>query len=237
MNNFMKVVLTITLFALSAFGQTALTQTTLNGAIDATQNQIVLTSASGVSVGSGLYIMDPGQYLGELVRVTAVNSTRVTVLRGGNQKAHVTGSLVIIGPTMAAFQSYDPSGRCTASATLYTPWINTTNGRQWLCSSVTGAWVPGFGNTAAPPAPTVAVASAAAKITPSGPLFHVTGTAAVTGFNRPVGFNGGTFCAIPDAIFTTTTANEIALASTAVVSRTLCWTADLAAAKPYFPSY
>jgi hypothetical protein len=114
--------------------------------------------------------------------------------------------------------------------------VNTKTGSEWLCSTVTLSWVPGFGNDVGPAAVTAAVASAAGKITPSGPLFHITGTAAITGFNIPVGFTGGNVCAIPDGIFTTTNANNIAIASTAVVSKTECWTYDTNAAK-FYPAY
>jgi hypothetical protein len=80
------------------------------------------------------------------------------------------------------------------------------------------------------------VASAAGLVTPSGPLFHITGTAAITGFNIPVGFTGGSFTVIPDGAFTTTTANNIAIASTAVVSKPLTFTFDAGTAK-FYPSY
>ena len=119
-----------------------------------------------------------------------------------------------------------------------------TNGNEYLCSSVTSTVVSGFQNSTfyAPVGPTTAVASAAGLITPSGPLFHVTGTAAITGFNIPVGFNvtagaNPAFCIIPDGAFTTTNANNIAIASTGVVSKTLCYSYDPNAAKPFFPSY
>jgi hypothetical protein len=143
--------------------------------------------------------------------------------------------MVLVGaPNL--FNSYDPTGGCTAVNTFVTPWVNTTSGNEWLCSTVTNSWVPGFGNDAALDVPTAAVASAAGLITPSGPLFHVTGTAAITGFNIPVGFAFGSFCVIPDGIFTTTNANNIAIASTAVVSKVDCWQYDPATAK-FYPSY
>ncbi|HEY1533771.1 MAG TPA: hypothetical protein VGF76_07120, partial [Polyangiaceae bacterium] len=97
-------------------------------------------------------------------------------------------------------------------------------------------WVPGWGNTDSPARVSAAVASAAGLITPSGPLFHITGTAAITGFNVPVGFQSGGFCAIPDGAFTTTNATNIAIASTAVVNKLLCWTWDDTNSK-FVPSY
>jgi hypothetical protein len=67
-------------------------------------------------------------------------------------------------------------------------------------------------------------------------MFHVTGTAAVTGFTIPVGFMGGSFTIIPDGAFTWTTAGNIGLAGTAVVSRTLTFTWEVNAGK-FYPSY
>jgi len=72
---------------------------------------------------------------------------------------------------------------------------------------------------------------------PSGPLFHVTGTNAITGWTIPVGFAGGSFTVIPDAVFTWTAVGNIALAGTAVVSKALTFTYDGNAAKVWFPSY
>jgi hypothetical protein len=71
---------------------------------------------------------------------------------------------------------------------------------------------------------------------PSGPLFHVTGTNAITDWTIPIGFTGGTFCIIPDGAYTTTATNKIALASTGVVSKVQCWTYEAKLAK-FFPSY
>jgi len=153
---------------------------------------------------------------------------------------HVSGAMVLIGPP-EAFVTTDLSGSCTngTGSFRFTPVVNIRNGNQWLCSTVTGKVIPGFGNIADPSQVSTAVASAAGLVTPSGPLFHITGALAITGFNIPVGFDpkvGGMICAIPDAAFTTTAANNIALASTGVISKTLCWTYDGNTAK-FYPSY
>jgi hypothetical protein len=47
---------------------------------------------------------------------------------------------------------------------------------------------------------------------------------------------GAPFCIIPDGTFTTTATNNIALASTAVVNKLLCYTFD-STNKKYVPSY
>ena len=242
MNNF-KSLLTVLALAValcaSAFGQTALTQTTLNGALSKTGSTAVLSSVSGVSVGSFLYIVDYGNIRGELVRVSAVNTStnRVTLNRGSQfETGHVSGARVIIAPTGNAFYTYNPQGACTATATVYTPWINTETGEQWLCSTITNSWVPGFGALVGTRGVTATVASAAGLITPSGPLFIVSGTAAITGFTQPIGYAGAPFCIIPTGAFTTTTANNIAIASTGVVGRQLCYTYNVNTDK-FYPSY
>lgn len=245
--------LAIAALAVPSFAQTALTQTTLNGAVNNRQTTVTLTSVTGLVVptlpgspSSVIYVGD------EAMGVTSLNTTtkQVGVIRGTlgtRAAAHPTADMVLyanVTPQFTAFYPQDPpyNGACTAAATLSTPWVNVLTGAQWLCSTVTGTWVPGWNNPLAASSPkvTTAVASAAGLITPSGPMFHVTGTAAITGFNIPVGFNataagGGCFVVIPDAVFTYTAANNIGLASTGlnagtavvVVNQpiTFCWDA------------
>lgn len=246
MKNFYRLIAVAALSAAAMFAQTnTLTATTLSSAALATDNTVNVTSATGInalSLASGtaaseLYVVAPGNQRGEVMLVQSISGTAIKVARGrqGVRQGFPSGSMVLIGnPNW--FYDYDPSGSCTASATFVSPWVNTKTGNEWLCSTVTNSWVAGFHNDLAPVAPTAAVASAAGLITPSGPLFHITGTAAITGFNIPVGFSFGSFCAIPDGAFTTTNANNIAIASTGVVSKTECWTFDPATAK-FYPSY
>lgn len=239
----------------SASAQTALTQTTLSAAVSGNagysgvtaglQNQVTLASVTGVVAPFNSSVVQSVIYVDrEAMAVMGVNTTTkiVTVQRGffGTQaNPHATGTMVLLGQFnnlgQNNFLSYDPSGACTAAQTTSTPWLDVLNGLQWICSTITGTWLPGWGNPGPydqTPSVTAAVASAAGPILPSGPMFHVTGTAAVTGFTIPVGFNataagGGCFTIIPDAIFTWTAAGNIAVAGTAVVNRQLmfCWDA------------
>jgi hypothetical protein len=242
-----------------SFGQTTLTQTTLSSAIASTSTTtLVVASATGITAGNTLlYIADGTSYNGEAVFVNSVTSTTIGVTRGYNgtkASRHISGALVFVGPPNA-FYNVDPSGEAmvaagTAACTneAYTPHINILTGHQWLCSTVTNSWVPGFFNSSAPPGVTAAVASAAGATLPSGPLFHVTGTNAITAwgssttvFGTGAGGShtdtvGAPFCVIPDGIFTTTATNNIALASTAVVNKLLCYTFDQTN-KKYVPSY
>lgn len=79
------------------------------------------------------------------------------------------------------------------------------------------------------------VPSFAGEITPTGPIFHVSGTDAITGIAVPGGFSGQ-ITIIPDGIFTWTTAGNIALAGTAVVSKAIIFTYD-SSTKMWYPSY
>jgi hypothetical protein len=240
-----KTIFSLFLLASLAFGQlNTFTSTTLASAVSAGATTIRVASATNIVAasianqtnGSFLYVADPGTGQGELMKVTGVNGTIISVQRGvsGIAGGHVSGAIVLVGRA-DWYSLYDPAGACTVANTVVQPWINTANGRHWLCSSVTGSWVPGFTN-GLPPAPTATVASAAGLITPSGPLFTISGTAAITGFNKPTGFVSGGFCAIPSGTFTTTTANNIALGSTAVVNRQLCWVYNPATDK-FVPTY
>lgn len=82
-------------------------------------------------------------------------------------------------------------------------------------------------------------ASAAGAVAPpqGADYFHVTGTAAITGWTNPTGLqDGASFTVIPDGIFTWTAAGNIAVAGTAVVSRALTFTWDATTSK-WYPSY
>lgn len=239
----------LTLFVLAAlltlapaFSQTALTSTTTTAAVLVNATTLPVTSATGITANprSLIYVIDKNQRIGELMTVTAVSGTNLTVERGaaGTRFAHATGAYVIIGSAISEAQSFTrstPSGNCVAAQTLFTPVINTATGQQRLCSTLTLTWVPGW-NDPDLPGPTADVASAAGVVLPSGPLFTMTGTAAITGFTIPVGFAGGSFCTIPSGAFTWTTATNIALAGTAVVNRMLCFTYNVVTAK-WVPSY
>lgn len=241
--------LSIALFAflLVAFNASAqinnLTATITSSAALATDRILNVASATGINapgnsvVTSQLYVVSPGNPRGEVMLVQAVSGTAITVSRGsqGASTAIPSGSTVLIGQPNW-FYSFDPSGGCTTATVYASPAVNTKTGAQWVCSSVTLSWVPSWNADISAVAPTAAVASAAGLITPSGPLFHVSGTAAITGFNIPVGLTGGIFTIIPDGAFTTTTANNIAFATTALVGKRIVYSYDPITGK-FYPSY
>lgn len=211
-----------------------------------------VTSIVGITPNLSITASQPNQtyiYVGrEQMRVTAVNGTALTVVRGVNGTVavpHPSGDMVLFGPSRF-FYVMDPGGiptanggisgvACTQANVQVSPWLNVRTGAQWLCSSVTGTWVPGWNNSGQDNlAATASVASVAGTTVPSGPLFTMTGTNAIVNFGTPVGFNatasgGGCFVAIPTAIWTWTAAGNIATAGTVTAGNsvpvTFCWNA------------
>jgi hypothetical protein len=98
-----------------------------------------------------------------------------------------------------------------------------------------------FGNTVtgllATPAAAPTIASAT-TIAPTTPIVFVSGITPIATITAPapIASGGGQITIIPTGIFTTTTAGNIALASTSIVSRALTMTYDTTTAK-WYPSY
>lgn len=76
--------------------------------------------------------------------------------------------------------------------------------------------------------------ASATTIAPTGQVFHVTGTTAIATISLPFTGFKGTIILIPDAAFTTTTADNIGIASTAVIGKALHMTFD---GTKWYPSY
>lgn len=226
---------------------TILTQTTLAAAVDDKSNTIRVASITDIlNVGGGVTqtnLMINNEMMIVTKQPTSTTPTgpgQVEVVRGTNgtrANGHVSGATVLVGrPRMFFF--VDPSGAVVATDVDYLPRINVPTSNQWL--AFLDRWIPGFGNpgnsgTPVPYGMSTAVASAAGFLTPTGPIFHVTGVAAITGITAPEGFNGGVFAVIPDGIFTWTTANNIAVAGTSVVGKVIFFTFDPVTNK-WYPS-
>jgi hypothetical protein len=236
------------LLSFTAQAQTnTIVQTSLSAAItSAVQQQIVVASLTGLVASlqtQTVLLIDEEAIL--VLNVPSAATLPLTVQRGyDGTKAttHLNTSVVLAGRPDWFYDTDQVVGSpCTAAATYVTPYINIRTSHQFLCSTVTLAWEPGWNNTfVGPPGVTAAVASAAGQITPSGPLFHITGALAITGFLFPIGMGvgqtEGQFCVIPDGTFTFTTANNIAVAGTAVVNRLMCFIWDFTNLK-WVPSY
>ena len=251
------LIISVLMLAGIASGQTALTATITTAAMTSTQNYAILSSTSGIADKSQLLIQDIGGSLPELVTVRgACSSTQCTIVRTGQKvRAHVSGAMVLISPlygSTTAFgqwvQSYNPTGACTTASTLFTPWVNSMTGEQFLCSAKTLSWIPGFGTANifnAQVNDASATASVGGTTAISGPLTHISGTNAITAFSFPPGWNNTGFCIIPDAAYTTTTGGTtvagtrvmaIAVASTGVLNKVQCYVYDAPNAK-VVPSY
>ena len=224
------------------------------------------TGMVGINPNLGITASQPNQtaiYVDrEYMLVLAVNGNVLTVARGqrGTLAApHASGSMVLFGAPRQFFDQ-DPGGAinsgtgisgvaCLQANTIVSPWLNVRTGAQWLCSSQTNTWVAGWNNPTATDwtALTATVASATGTVTPSGPVFQMTGTGTISGFNvattTMIGFpatvtGGGCFVAIPSSgIWTWTAAGDIATAGTVTAANnvpvTFCWNA---ATQKFIPS-
>lgn len=243
--------------------QNTLSQTSLSAAVPSTPNTnpfgsaqtfiqvaAVPTGVTGIQLNPTTTINQQNQWMvfvdRELMAVVSINGTTIQVQRGISgtvASPHASGAMVLFGRN-AWFYNQDPGGirgmdggisgvACTPAAVLVSPYVNYLSGAQWLCSSITNTWVPGW-NTAGPPVATATVASVAGTTTPSGPLFTISGTNAIVNFAVPVGFNGtavggGCFTAIPTGIWTWTAAGNITTAGTVTAGNSVpvsfCWNA------------
>lgn len=148
MKNIIRISILGLLAALSAIAQqNSITYTSLSAAISATQTSFAIASATNVnapvaaaSAGSVLYVVDPGQTVGEKMNVLSISSTTVTVRRTSGAKAHVSGAQVAVG-NGDWFYSVDPVGACTTATTWVSPYINIVTGQTWSCSTITLSWV------------------------------------------------------------------------------------------------
>lgn len=222
----------------------SLTQTTLSAALSANGTVLTVASATGISSPTNnfyqkIYVINPGQMRGQLMSVLAVNGTQITVSRidGSFSQSFLSGALVLIAnvdPTIPGFYDHNPDGAPSAAPYFTTPWVNIVTGEQWL-SSISNDWQPGWNNPMLVSNPTAVQTIPAGVMTPGSRLFHSdTGTAAMTGIARPLGFAGGSFTIIPGGAFTWTTGDgSIGLGGTAVVGKALTFTYDSNAAKWY----
>jgi hypothetical protein len=253
--------------ALAQQGQTSLTQTTLSSAVTGPagysgtsptiQTTVFLASVTGIAAPllpgtpvSVIYV--DREAMGVFGVSTTLNS--VNVIRGylGTQASpHSSGQMVLIAnlyqttnatganPLPSGLFQQDPPQGATCSAGVPTiPWVNVLTGAQWLCSSSTSTWVPGWNNPLAFTSPglvSTTAASTGAQVVP-GPYFALSGTNAITSFTIPVGMDAtavgyAQFCIYPTGAFTTTATNNIVNATTAVVGKLLCYTWNPTTAK------
>lgn len=129
-----------------------LSNTTLNGAISATQTTLVLTSASASS-GSSFGAPAAGQCLyidRELMRIVSMSSTTATVQRniaagpsGTAAGPHATLAIILTGPcngNQGGFMRSDPPnlGGNQDCTQFVLPWVNVNTGDSWWCELAAG---------------------------------------------------------------------------------------------------
>lgn len=131
--------------AYAALGQLYLiSSTTLNGAISSTATTLVLTSASA-STGSSFGAPAVGQCLyidTEMMRITAVSSTTMTVQRGTTAKGpHATLAVILTAPCSAFRVGPPPNIGGNQDCTLQpAPWVDINSGDSWWCDQVLNSW-------------------------------------------------------------------------------------------------
>ena len=250
MKNTLKFLSLFLVAAALCFAQVTASSTTLGAATTTTTTTITLASTStmqgaGVTnqVNTALYV--DKEYM---TVVTVVDSTHALVKRAqapgnaGRPMPHASGATVLFFNTTNGISAprYFSNGSvegdivgsaCTAANELALPKIYNFTGRTYDCLG--SLWV----QTNAPNTPVYGgtVASPAGVLTPTGNILTVSGTSAITGITVPNGWVPGmVLTLIPSGIFTTTTATNIGLASTAVVSKALLMTWD---GSKWRPSY
>ena len=85
------------LWAAPANAQTSIDDTTLDGAVTASQNYIVLNSATGVAAGGVLYV--DAEFM--VVAQSYSSGTTVPVIRTSNPRPHLTSAQVYVVPVGA----------------------------------------------------------------------------------------------------------------------------------------
>jgi hypothetical protein len=219
---------------------------------------LVTTGAGNCSIGyASLNQNTVGNYntamgYGALQNTTAGNNTAVGLSALGNL---TTGSLNVgIGREAGNFHANGSTALTTAGSSVYIGYNAKGLNNSDSNSIVMGALAVGIGanttvigtssttanrvfgvQSTGQVAPTIA---SAGTIAPTKQITFVSGTTAIVTITAPTGIatTGGQITIIPTGIFTTTTAGNIALASTAVVSRALIMTYDATTAK-WYPSY
>lgn len=258
MNNITRILLTLAMGASCALAQLTTTNTTLSSpisAISAGLQQFCLVSNAGVQLPS---VVQNSSYLfvdQEAVQITgqgmSANCYRVKRGQLGTAAAsHNTGAILWVGqaaptsgdpnrPFTGVFVSGRPAGACISVIQYSLPLLvagGIQGGEVIDCTGPTGAQIWTTVNPLRFISVGVALASAA-TIAPRAYVTHVTGTTAINTVTVPPGLmNGGEIKLIPDALWSTTTAGNLAVATTAVIGKLLILTYDANTGK-FYPSY
>lgn len=218
------------------------TNATLTTPILGTPQSGTLTNCTGLPVASGISGLG-SNVAAFLASPTSANLAFAVTNETGSGALVFGTNPTIASPTLSApILGTVASGvisACTSSGMVLTA-PNLGTPASGVLDNCTGS--PTFTNikysgleatTAA--APTIASAT---TIAPTKPITFISGTTAIETITAPspISAGGGTIILIPTGIFTWTTAGNIAVAGTAVVSRALSLTYDATSTK-WYPSY
>lgn len=149
-----RVLLLLVLLASPGQAQTILNNTTFGAAVTATQTTVTVASASTLAVDQLIVVPGVAQ---EVMRITAISGTQISVIRGirGVARAHASGDTVLTGVPGRFYDRAPDSvnGTCTRASLTYLPWVDLMSGIVWSCngegSNSTGTWYGGIANVVA----------------------------------------------------------------------------------------
>jgi hypothetical protein len=187
----------------------AINTTTIPAAITASQDRFGVASTANITAGSQTTGVGLTLLLieNEMMQVTGVTGNQVAVQRG----QHGTSATAHGAGTAVTIGGL-------ADFPSFTPAVTSVQPTQQRFASI-GAPV-----------------ASAATITPTSPIFHVTGTTATVNINLPANLVQGQFTAIADGIWTWTAAGNVAVAGTVTTAgSSVTFTYDAGTSK-WYPS-
>lgn len=180
-----------------------------------TPNSAVTAYTATTDINANIYVLNPNAAAGNIrLAVTSANPPTAQHYMFWDFPIKASGTFVLENIPMISGERvwiYSPTGFVVRVSGVVDPVPSTTS------------------------APTIASAT---TIAPTTPIAFISGTAAIATITPPstLGSFGNRITLIPTGAFTTTTAGNIALASTAVVNRALIMTYDATALR-WYPSY
>ena len=209
----------------------------------------LLMSSSTFQLGSSAYTIAP--YNSSLTIGTATGGTTYNFATGattsGNTKTVNIGTGGVSGSTTAITVGSSGGTSTTAfngvttfnAAVKFNGALQSGGGATNITLSNNGPTMNGITTMGiVATAQTAGTIASASTIAPTNPITFVSGTTQITTITAPSGITtyGGQITLIPTGLWTTATSGNIALATTAVVSKALIMTYDAGTSK-WYPSY
>ena len=133
MKNLIIALAVLLLSVVSASAQTYLTNTTLSTAATATDPTIVVASATGFAAGGAVYVDH------ELMQITAVSGTRISVSRTQAPNSHGSGAVVYLATqaqkpfVFLQHEAAQRAGSCVLTSQQFLPLFDTLTGDMFTC--------------------------------------------------------------------------------------------------------